>query len=264
MDQLEKALAIGKKPKKIMEPLVIGDDGSTSIEYTETKIHAIDHEALRDHRVVSLEKYGIESETFRLLRTKVLKKLRDNNWSSFGITAPTQGAGKSMVSVNLAIAMAKEVNQTILLVDLDLRNPTIHKYFGIDPEIGLGDYLMTETPLSKVFINPSIERLVVLPGSGQTIESSDLLTAPKMRKLVDEIKLRYDSRIIIFDLPPILASDDVLASLGFFDATLLIIEEGKNKPEDITRSIKLLAHSNLLGTVLNKAEKLPEHLGYYL
>jgi len=263
MERLEKALKKVKDSKKIVINPSATPDVSLSIDYTQTKSHPIDHELLRQRRVVSFEKFGVESETFRLLRTKILKKLRDNNWNSLGITAPTQGAGKSMVSVNLAIAMAKEVNQTILLVDLDLRNPKVDWYFGMEVENGLSDYLMTEIPLSEVLINPGIERLVILPGRGQTIESSELLTSPKMRAIVQEIKQHYKSRIIIFDLPPVLASDDVLVSMEYFDAALLVVEEGENTPEDITKSLKLLSGTHLLGTVLNKAEKIPEHLGYY-
>jgi len=264
MERLEKALNKAKDPsRKSAKSFTYSADDSISIDYTQTKIHSTDQEVLKDRRVVALEKYGIEAETFRLLRTKILKQLRDNNWTSFGVTAPSQGAGKSMVSVNLAIAMAKEVNQTVLLVDLDLKNPKIDWYFDINVKKGLSDYLDTDTSLSEILINPSIERLVILPGKGRAIESSELLTGPKMRKLVQEIKRRYKSRIVIFDLPPVLASDDVLASMDFFDAILLVVAEGENKPEDIKKSLKMLSGSNLLGTVLNKAAKVPEHLGYY-
>ncbi|OQK18673.1 exopolysaccharide biosynthesis protein [Methyloprofundus sedimenti] len=236
---------------------------SLVINYTQTKTHEINHELLRERRVVSLEKYGAEAETFKLLRTKVLKQLRVNNWNSVGITGPTQGVGKTMVSVNLAIAMAREVNQTVLLVDLDLRVPRIQWYFDVEVEKGLSDCLMQNIPISEVLINPSIERLVILPGRGRSESSSELLSGPLMRQIVEEIKQRYQSRIIIFDLPPILASDDVLACMDFFDAALLVVAEGESKPEDVTKSLHMLSGSNLLGMVLNKAENIPDHIGYY-
>lgn len=265
MDRLEKALTkIKNSTQQSKKSLGESATEPTSINYTQTKVQPISHELLRQRRIVSLEKYGVESETFKLLRTKVLKKLRENSWNSIGITAPTQGAGKSTVSANLAISMAKEVNQTILLVDLDLRSPRVHWYFGLNVKKGISDYLRADDmPLSDILINPSIERLVLLPGRGRTIESSELIAGPKMQQLVQEIRQRYSSRIIIFDLPPILASDDVLVSLSYYDAALLVVEEGESKPEDITKSLKMLAGTHLLGTVLNKAEKIPEHLGYY-
>ena len=238
MDPLEKALAKAKnQTTNTQKPQKITEHTDKTVNYTQTKKHEINFDTLRQRRVVAQENHGVEAETFRLLRTKVLKQLRDNNWNSFAITAPGQDAGKSMVSVNLAISIAKEVNQTVLLVDLDLRFPKLHWYFDIKPEAGLRDYLLSDVPLNELLINPGFERLVLLPGRGQAVGSSELLSGPKMQAMVEEIKQRYQSRIIIFDLPPILAVDDVLACMDYFDAALLVVEEGGTKPEDITKSI---------------------------
>lgn len=234
-----------------------------TIVYKQTKVHTVNHDVIRDRRVVAMLKHDPMAEVFRMLRTKVLKKLRENNWNSFAITAPTQGAGKSMVAANLAIAMSMEVNQTVLLVDLDLRYPKLHWYFDLNVKKGLRDYLMDDTQLEEIMVNPGFERLVLLPGRGQAIGSSEILSGPKMKKMVEEIKNRYESRIILFDLPPILSTDDVLVSMSYFDAALLVIEEGKNKPDEVTRSLNMLSGTQLLGTVLNKSETLPNQQGYY-
>jgi len=269
MDRLEKVIQKMSQPPEVKGAIekVIEKSVKTSstgaISYTQTKTHKIDPLLMRQRRVISLEKFGPESETFRLLRTKVLKQLRKNNWNSIGITAPSQGAGKSMVAVNLAIAMAMEVNQTVLLVDLDLRRPQIQHYFDFKVEKGLQDCLLHDTPIADVLINPSIERLVILPGAGMMEGTSELLTGHKMREIVQELKQRYESRIIIFDLPPVLTGDDVLVSMEFFDSALLVVAEGESKPDDISKAIQLLSATNLLGTVLNKAEKMPEHIGQY-
>lgn len=262
-DQLEKALAkaVFNRRSNWHKPSE-ANNSTPSFEYTQTKKHALNHEKLKQRRVVALDNHGVEAETFRLLRTKILKQLRKNNWNSFGITSPAQGAGKTMVAVNLAIAIAKEVNQTVLLVDMDLRFPRVHWYFDMKPEKGLRDYLLDDVPMQDILINPEIERLVVLPGRGQAMGSSEMLSMPKMQAMVHEVKQRYQSRIIIFDLPPILAADDVLACIDYFDAALLVVEEGETKPDDVAKAMKMLAGTHLLGTVLNKAEHLPEHVGY--
>ena len=234
-----------------------------TIVYKKTKVHVANQDVISDRRVVAMLKHDPIAEVFRMLRTKVLKQLRKNNWNSFAITAPTQGAGKSMVAANLAIAMSMEVNQTVLLVDLDLRNPRLHWYFDLDVEQGLRDYLLSDIPLTDIMVNPGFERLVLLPGKGQTIGSSEILSGPKMKQLIEEIKNRYQSRIIIFDLPPILSTDDVLASMSYFDAVLLVIEEGRNKPDEVTKALQMLSGTQLLGTVLNKSETMPDHQGYY-
>lgn len=233
------------------------------IVYTQSKQHLISAETLLDRRVVAMQKHTQESDVFRMLRTKILTQLRTNKWNSFAITAPTKGAGKSMIAVNLAISMAMEVNQTVLLVDADLRYPKISWYFDMKITAGLQDYILLDTPLSDILIHPSIERLMVLPGRGQVSGTSEMLSGPKMRHLVEEIKNRYQSRIIIFDLPPILGADDVLASMDYYDAVLLIVEEGGNKPDEVKKALQLLSDKNLLGTVLNKSENPPTHQGYY-
>jgi len=269
MDRLEKVIQkmsqppVAKGPvEKIIEKNV-KTEVTDNISYTQTKTHKIDPLLMRQRRVISLEKFGPESETFRLLRTKILKQLRDNNWNSIGITAPSQGAGKTMVAVNLAIAMAMEVNQTVLLVDLDLRRPQIQHYFDFKVDKGLQDCILRDVPVADILVNPSIERLVILPGSGMMEGTSELLTGHKMREIVQDLKQRYESRIIIFDLPPVLTGDDVLVSMEFFDSALLVVAEGESKPADISKAIQLLSATNLLGTVLNKAEKMPEHIGQY-
>jgi protein-tyrosine kinase len=258
-----------------------------AIVYAKTKVHAANQEVLKERRVVSMLKHDPVAEVFRMLRTKVLKQLRENNWNSFAITAPTQGAGKSMIAANLAIAMSMEVNQTVLLVDLDLRFPKIHWYFDLQVEQGLSDYLTSDIPLSDILVNPEgywlsgiknlendiplsdilvnpgFERLVLLPGKGQVTGSSELLSGPRMKSLINDIKNHYESRIIIFDLPPVLVTDDVLVSMDYFDAALLVVEEGGNTPEEVTKALRMLSGTQLLGTVLNKSETMPDHQGYY-
>jgi len=268
MDRLEKVIQKMTQPPEAKGPLkeikrTTKTEQNETISYTQTKTHKIDPVLMRQRRVISLEKFGPESETFRLLRTKVLKQLRDNNWNSIGVTAPSQGAGKTLVAVNLAIAMAMEVNQTVLLVDLDLKRPQIQHYFDFEVKQGLQDCLLRDVPVADILVNPSIERLVILPGTGTMEGTSELLSGHKMREIVQEIKQRYQSRIIIFDLPPVLTSDDVLVSMEFFDAALMVVAEGESKAADISKSIQLLSGTNLLGTVLNKAEKMPEHIGQY-
>ncbi|MCX6894623.1 MAG: 3-oxoacyl-ACP synthase, partial [Verrucomicrobia bacterium] len=96
-------------------------------------------------------------------------------------------------------------HQTVLVVDADLRNPNVGWFFGLDVDKGLLDYLSEDTPLGQILVNPGFQRLVVLPGKGSTTHSSELLSSPKMIALVNDLKSKYDSRIILFDMPPLLA-----------------------------------------------------------
>jgi capsular exopolysaccharide synthesis family protein len=173
--------------------------------------------------------------------------------NSLAITSPGQDNGKSMVAANMAISMALEVNQTVLLVDLDMRRHSIEQLFGIHAEKGLANYLQETAEVSDLLIHPGIERLVLLPAGHAMGRSSELLSSPRMKHLVEDIVGRYQSRIIIFDLPPLLHMDDALQFLPQVQASLLVVEENVSTSAEIQQCQRLLANANLLGTVYNKA-----------
>lgn len=231
------------------------------IEYTQTKRIEVPQSVLSENRLIAGNSSDPRSTSFRMLRTQVLHAMRENEWTSLAVTGPTIGIGKSLVATNLAISISLEVNQTVLLVDVDLRRPAIHKYFGFEPDYGLLDYLKSEAELKDLFVNPVYKRMVLLPGRGTTTESSELLSSPRMINLVKELKTRYQSRIIIFDLPPLLNLDDAQVFLPNVDSTLLVIENGGNTQSDVQKSMRILESTNLIGTVLNKADE--EILEYY-
>jgi Mrp family chromosome partitioning ATPase len=121
---------------------------------------------------------------------------------------------------------------------------------------------LSNVPVSDLLINPGINRLVVLPGNGTTSEASELLSSPKMINLVDELKNRYESRIIIYDLPPLLAVDDARVILPYIDANILVVEDGKNTEDEITKSLDILKKTNLIGTILNKSSEKGQKYSY--
>lgn len=258
---VDEAAPIHLEPNKplIADPLKTPID---NISYTQTKVVEVKREALEQNRVIAGMYNNPQSAVFRMLRTQVLQKMRQNDWQTIAITSPTAGEGKSLIASNLAVAMAMELNQTVLLVDMDLRNPSMDKYFSLNAAYGLKDYLEQDITLADVLINPGIERMVILPGKGRAEDSAELLSSPKMVRLVSDIKQQYDSRMIIFDVPPILQTDDVLLTSQYFDCTLLVIEDGKNSEADITKSMQLLEGHDLIGTVLNKSETPPTHQTY--
>jgi len=196
-------------------------------------------------------------DAFKILRTQVMRRLRENGWNVLGITSPGDGEGKTLTAVNLAISLGMETAQTVLLVDANLRNPTIHEVFGLEDCPGLADYLLDDTPIENLLVHPGIGRLVLLPGGRTVQNSAELLTSHKMLALVEEFKHRYPSRIVIFDLPPLLQTADVLAFSPYTDALLLVVEEGKTSADDVQRALSLVKDSRpILGTVLNKAGQM--------
>ncbi|MFK7886452.1 MAG: AAA family ATPase [Gammaproteobacteria bacterium] len=227
---------------------------SDKIVYTETKVFHPDQAVLDRNRVIGGASATAATDAYRMLRTRVLQRMRDNNWTSLMVTSAGVSEGKSLTAVNLAISLAREVSHTVLLVDLDLRRPGVHEFFGYEPKAGLVDVLESTATMSEVMFNPGIERLVVLPARRRVENSSELLSSPEMLGIIAEIKSRYPERIVIFDMPPVLATDDALAFSPNADAVLLVVAEGQTGHSELGTVYEVLNDCNILGTVLNKAE----------
>ncbi len=225
------------------------------IKYTKTRTVAIDPDVLKENRIIMGLDTDPRSDLFRVLRTNVLKQLRENHWNSFFVTSATQGAGKTLISINLAIAIALEGNQSVLLVDADLRRPSLNKHLQLHTDYGFIDYLTGSVPLEKVLVNPGIENLVLVPGKDSKVNYSELISSPKMINFIEEIKSRYPSRIIIFDIPPIFVADDALLFMPHLDAALFVVEDEKNTSDELQHSLQILEETNLLGLVLNKSKQ---------
>lgn len=227
------------------------------IKYTRTRIVEIAPHVLERRRVAAVTN-DATADAFRLLRTQVLMQMRQNGWQTLAVTSPNKGAGKSTVSLNLAISFAMEVDYTALLVDADLRDPDLRHMLELKRGPGLADYLVGRAALEDLLIHPNVGNLVVLPGGAPVANTSELMRSPMMAEMIRELRSRYSDRLIVFDVPPILAGADTLALSAYMDATILLVEECKTARDDIERSCDLLRSSNLMGIVLNKSRELPE------
>lgn len=222
------------------------------IEYTRTQSITLDEAVLENNRVVASFRHDERAEIYRQLRSQILSQFKSKGWRTLALTSPGENAGKTLTAVNLAIAISQEVNYSVMLVDLDLRSPSVASTLGFEPKKGIEDCILKGEPIENVLVNPQFKRLVVLPCRSLGAYSSELLTSPNMRALMDEIVSRYESRIIIFDLPPLLRNDDALVFTQLVDANLLVVENGVSTNDEVKRCMYLLKDSNLLGAVLNK------------
>jgi capsular exopolysaccharide synthesis family protein len=268
MDKFRKAFELAQQDGQVSPLLTeakgIQNAGSAPkkpIRYSKTRVIRPDNALLARNRIITSSTDPAAVAPYRVLRTKVLQHMAAKNWSTLAITSPRGNEGKTVTAVNLAISIAREINYTVLLVDLDLRRPSVHRYMGLDPTHGIVDHLLDDIPLSGILCNPSIDGFCVAPGRESVENSSELLSSPRLARLIQELTARYRSRIILFDLPPVLLADDVLAFSPSVDAVLLTIEEGKTTREDVKRSLETLGATPILGTVLNKSTENPNR--YY-
>jgi capsular exopolysaccharide synthesis family protein len=206
---------------------------------------------LESNRIFAQMNDNPNADIFRILRTKVLHLMQRSNLRTLAITSANYNEGKTTVALNLALSFAMDIKQTVLVVDLDLRRPNVHEYLGIEPTAGLADYFLKHTPLPECLLRTSVERLTLLPMNGTLENSSELLGTPQMATLAKELKERYADRLVIYDMPPLLAQDDVIAFLPDVDGVLLVVRDGVTAVEDVKHCLHLLSDANIIGTVLN-------------
>jgi capsular exopolysaccharide synthesis family protein len=227
-----------------------------------------DHEIMEQNRLVTEVDDRAAISAYKVLRTRVLQRMRSNNWRSLVVTSAGAGEGKSLTASNLALSLSRDVNQSVLLVDLDLQRSRVAQYFGFLGGIqkGISEYLMGTAEIADIVYSPSdIPRISIIPNIETIEDSSDLLSGPRMRDLYEWIELQSDRSIVIFDMPPVLVGDDVLAFSTQVDAILLVVTQGKTDRASLEKAVQLLGETNLLGVVLNKCTETSKDnvYGYY-
>jgi protein-tyrosine kinase len=221
---------------------------------------------LENSRIVA---HGASSQNGRhydMLRTQVLQAMDKKNWQFLAITSPTAGCGKTVTACNLAMSIARMPDRSVLLVDLDLRKPMIANYLGLGGTGGVLSILEGQGTFSSAILQARLgpSRLLVLPGSVSSSDASEWMASQMMGTLFQAIKREFRSRIVIFDLPPMLLGDDVISILPRMDAALLVAGVGTTSVSDIKECQKHLQRTPVLRVVVNKAtEAAGSYYGYY-
>ncbi len=231
-----------------------------TLEYTQTPIYSLPAGS-RPPELSPDSPEGIAARSFDILKTKVLRKLKQQNSNLLVVTSPSKNNGKTNTCVHLAANIARSQEQTVLLVDLDLRHPSVHQYFGVQPKLGITDLIKKEATFPEVAFNPGVPRLVVLPGKETVVHSTEFLSTPAIQHFINEVRDRYPQRIIIFDMPPVLGGADVLSFLPYVDNYLLVLEAGKTTRRELEEAKRTLAGASIIGTVLNKSQEYQD--SYY-
>jgi len=265
MSKIEEALEKAKKMREEMgsEEKVSPVEPPLLPQYTQTRVIQTDLSRLEKNKIIAATKKGDAYEYYRFLKTEVLHRMEKNGWNCILITSVLPGEGKTLTAINLAITLTREVTKTVLLMEADLRNPSMAKFFKFPEQKGLADYLIEDgISLSDILVNPGIEKLVILPAGKLTHDATEALGSPKMQNLIRELKNRYENRLILIDSPPLLTFADALTLSPYVDAVLLVVEVFKTTIEQVKMALELLEGRSLLGIVLNKAPT-PEKTGYY-
>jgi protein-tyrosine kinase len=209
-------------------------------------------EVLRERYVVFPDEQGPASQAYKMLRTQVLQRTRQHAMRCIGIVSAASGEGKSVTAINLALSLVAETTQSVLLVDLDLRHPSIARTLGIDSGEGIEALLTSSAPFVSVLRRSSInERLGIVPACAPVAGSSELLASPRAAELMRALRGVAGEPLVLIDLPPALLSDDVLTLAPLLDGVVLVVTEERTRREDIQRVFDLLRNTPVIGTVLN-------------
>lgn len=233
-----------------------------AVHRTRTVVVAPEPEHLERNRVVAHQKTHVASWAFDVLRTQVLQKMDEHGWRTLAVTSPSTESGKTLVAVNLALSIAQQSQRTALLVDFDLRRPSVARVLGLNQPASLNEVLTGDADVSQAMVSPGIEHLAVLPTNRPMSHTSELLSSAGVSNLIGELRQRYDDRIVVFDLPPVLAADDVMAVLPHIDCVLMIVGSGVSTKAEIDEAMTRVARANLIGVVLNK-DTAPVQQAYY-
>ncbi len=231
--------------------------------YTVTRTVPVDFELLARNRLIVSSELAPVAEEYKHLRTHILLNTKDGERNTLMFTGPRPDEGKTLTAINLAISISQEIDQTVLLVDADLRNPSVARIFGLQTDTGLVDYLKNGVPIPELLIHPQgLNKLVLLPGGRPAPDAAELVRSPQMTDLVQELKHCYPDRYVLFDLPPILTFADAMAFAPYVDGIILVVEANKTPREDIDRCLEMLKKFPVLGFVLNKTMH-QENKDYY-
>lgn len=224
----------------------------------------IDLKHLERKRIVSKSMDDPNHIAFNLLRTRVRQTMADNKWKSLAITSPTPGCGKTMVTLNLAFSLSRNPGLKTVVVDLDLRRPSIAPTLNIEPDRSIAQFLLGRADDPRDCFVQADPNLFLGLNSGHTPASSELLQSPKMLDLFDFVKRELSPEVILFDLPPMKSSDDALGFIPRVDTSLLVVASGTTTTKEVDEcEMQISELDKLLGIVLNKCEDAQTEDYYY-
>ena len=212
----------------------------------------LSHNKQMDRNLVSLfNPQSFEAEQFKILRSNLLYPVSGNPPRSVMVTSPLPGEGKSFVASNLAISVALNINRHVLLMDCDLRRPSIHTRFGFYDVPGLSDYLSNGKSLSDLLIRTSVDKLTILPAGRPPDNPSELLSSERMSELLTEATERYPDRLIILDSPPPTLTAETSVLARWVDGVVIVVKHCKTLREGVSTIIEKIGRDKIIGAVLN-------------
>lgn len=253
------AAPVGRPP--VAPPVAPAAPGAVEAAWAALREVRVDPRQLERAHVVAAVG-GPESAAFDVMRTKLLHQARAQGWRRVAVSSPGPACGKTTVALNLAFGLARQADLRVMLVEADLRRPAIGRILGIrDPE-GSAEVLGGAADPAGA-LRRHRANLAALVASGPRRNPAELLQSPRAGEALDRIEALYEPTLTLFDMPPMMAGDDVMAFAGLMDGVLLVAAAGATTIAQIDACERELAtRTNVVGVVLNKCRYLDRDQDY--
>lgn len=267
MERLEAALEKARKNREMVQAPVqiatasIAADTSVAERWSQLKEIKISARTARNNRISTLVK-GANSGSYDLLRSRILRMMRENDWRTMAITSPNKTCGKTTICANIAISLARQPDLRIVALDFDMRRPSLHNVLGYRPSKSLHEIIERDRPVADGLVRVG-ENLAFGLNNRPAAAPAELLQSKLTRAKIEQIQEMFQPDIVIFDMPPMLVSDDHVGFLPTIDCGLLVGAADSTTITQLDNCEKELAElTSVMGVVLNKCRYTDADNGY--
>lgn len=269
MSRIENALEIATRkrnqvgePRATTPPVAASDSDVKNASAKQGR--AISTRIDNPYLVTANDQGSPASEQYRKLKSLLVKLSKAGDFDkALMVTSAVAGEGKTITALNLAITMAQEFDHTVLLVEADIRKPSVLNYLGLKAQRGLTDCVLDGIDLKDVLVKTGIGSLSVLPAGWRVDNPVELFSSNRMQALFAEIKSRYNDRYVIVDTTPLLPFAEPSYIANMTGAVVLVVREGVTTTDKLNRSLEMLKNHNLLGVISNCVSRVNSLQGYY-
>lgn len=232
-----------------LDPVAVAEPAWEVLEQT-----ILDPKHLERNRVITQARNEPAHVAFDVLRTRVLRAFQKNGWTRLGITSPTSSCGKTFIASNLALSLARQQDCRTILMDMDLRSPSLASVLGV-PDPDPIRWFLSGDVTPRDYLRRVGSNLAIGLNAERVRDAAETMQAPATALALETMQSTYVPDIVVYDLPPMLSCDDVLGFVPQLDSVLLVVGGGRTKPAEVTECERLLAdQTQLLGVLLNRAE----------
>ena len=242
-------------PDALVNHAAVPDQATVTSRHVE-----LNFEALEATRILTPDApRSRQADQYRVVKRPLLKNAMDKGATALThgnlimVTSALAGEGKSFTAINLAMSIAAEQDNTVMLVDADVARPSILRILGLPHGPGLLDLLEQNAEMSDVLLRTNIDKLTILPSGTPHARATELLASDAMSHLLDDMANRYPDRIIIFDSPPLLLTTEARVLASHMGQIVMVVQADKTKQSDVQNALSTIEACPVRMLLLNQA-----------